>query len=124
MLVRELMRRPLVTGKDIHLSEAARIMGEKRIGSLVLFSGGKIRGIITERDIVKNFGKGEKMSAVMAKRVVTIGPDETLDRALGVMRKHGVKRLPVVAGRKLVGIITLTDILANFEALEEEFFFE
>ena len=46
-----------------------------------------------------------------------------MDRALEVMRENKIKRLPVVNGGKLVGFITLTDVMANFEALEEDFFF-
>ena len=117
------MKRPLVVEKDISLTEAANIMGAKGIGSLLFVSKDKIRGIVTERDLIKNFSKHEKISQIMTMKVVTAEPDESLDRAAEIMRSNKIKRLPVVSGGKLVGIITLTDILANFEALEEEFFF-
>ena len=77
-----------------------------------------------ERDLIKNFTKHEKISKIMSTKVFTIGPDENLDEAAKVMREKGVKRLPVLSEGKLVGIVTLTDIMANFEALEEEFFFD
>ena len=125
MLVKELMKRPLVVDKNITLDEAAKIMSDENIGSLLMTSGSKLKGIITERDLLRHFGKQENIAQVMAKKVVTIGPDDGLDRALTIMREKEVKRLPVVGDKgKLVGIITLTDIMANFEALEEEFFFE
>jgi len=123
MLIKEIMKRPLVVEKDISLTEAANIMGAKGIGSLLFVSKDKIRGIVTERDLIKNFSKHEKISQIMTMKVVTAEPDESLDRAAEIMRSNKIKRLPVVSGGKLVGIITLTDILANFEALEEEFFF-
>ncbi|MEM4259370.1 MAG: CBS domain-containing protein [Candidatus Pacearchaeota archaeon] len=124
MMVKELMKRPFIVEKDISLAEAAKIMGNKGIGSLLFMSGDKIKGIVTERDLIKNFGKHEKISQIMSTKVITIGPDESLDQAAEVMRERKIKRLPVVNEGKLVGIITLTDIMANFEALEEEFFFE
>ena len=124
MLIRELMKRPFIIEKNISLSEAARMMSEKNIGSLLFMSGGKIKGILTERDLLRNFGKSEKVSEAMTTKVITITSDEPLDRAMELMREHEIKRLPVVDAGKLVGIITLTDLAANFEAVEEDFFFE
>lgn len=124
MLVKDLMKRPFVVEKDISLADAAKIMSNKNIGSLLLVSGNKIRGLVTERDLMKNFGKHDRISHIMATKITTIGPDEPLDRAVEVMRDNKVKRLPVIKDNKLVGIITLTDLMGNFEALEEEFFFE
>jgi CBS domain-containing protein len=124
MLIRELMKRPFVIEKDVSLAEAAKVMSEKNIGSLLFMSGGKIKGILTERDLLRNFGKSEKVSQAMTTKVVTITSDEPLDRAMELMREHEIKRLPVVDAGKLVGIITLTDLAANFEAVEEDFFFE
>lgn len=124
MLVKELMKRPFVVEKDIGLAEAARIMSDKNIGSLLFTSGNKIKGIVTERDLIKNFSKHEKISQIMSTKVTTVAPDENLDRAVEIMREKKIKRLPVIDNGKLVGIVTLTDVMANFEALEEEFFFE
>ena len=123
MLVKEIMKRPFVVEKDVSLAEAAEIMSNKGIGSLLFVSGDKIKGIITEGDLIKNFGKHEKISQVMTSKVKAIMPEDGLDRALEVMRENKIKRLPVVNGGKLVGFITLTDVMANFEALEEDFFF-
>jgi len=124
MLVKELMKRPFVVEKNISLAEAAKIMSSKNIGSLLLISGNKIKGIVTEKDLIRNFTKHEKISQVMSSKIISIEPDESLDRAVEIMRDNKIKRLPVLDERKLVGIITLTDVMANFEALEEEFFFQ
>jgi CBS domain-containing protein len=124
MLVKEIMRRPHVIERDIGIAEAAKIMSASGIGSLIFVSGKKIAGIVTEKDILENFNKNTKVSHVMTKKIITCGPDDSMDIALDLMRKNKVKRLPVVMDGNLAGIITLTDIMANFEALEEEFFFE
>ena len=124
MLVRDVMKQPFVIEKDMSLAEAARVMSSKEIGSLLFVSGKSLKGIITERDIIKNFGKGSKVSNVMSKKVITIEPDETVDAALEIMRKNKIKRLPAVEKGKLVGIITLTDVLGQFEDIGEDFFFD
>lgn len=124
MLVKDLMKRPLVVDKDLSLSDAAAIMSKNNIGSLLFVSGTKIKGIVTERDLMKNFSKHDKISHIMATKLIVIEPGESIDRAAELMRDSKIKRLPVVQEGKLVGIITMTDLLANFELLEEEFFFE
>ncbi len=125
MLVRDLMKQPMVIEKDISLSEAAKIMNSKNIGSLIVLAEGKISGIITERDLMREFGKSERVSHAMTKKVVTIHADETLDRAAEIMREERIKRLPVLDDKaKLIGIITQTDLANHFEAMEEDFFFE
>lgn len=124
MLIKDLMKRPFVVDKDMDLAEAAKTMSDKKIGSLLFVSGNKIKGIISEGDLMKNFTRNSKISQIMEKKVITIGPDEPIDRALEIMRENKIKRLPVTVKNELVGIVTLTDIMANFEALEEEFFFD
>lgn len=123
MLVKEIMKRPFTIEDNISLAQAANLMSGRNIGSLIITSKGKIKGIVTERDLMKNFGKHDKLMHIMSTKVVTVRPDETLDKAAELMRQNDIKRLPVQSDGKLIGIITMTDIMANFEALEEEFFF-
>lgn len=124
MLVKDMMVRPNVITKDVSLVEAAKIMSSKGIGSLIFVLGSKAKGILTERDLVKHFGKRKKISRVMSKNIISIAPEETIDESLRIMRMNKVKRLPVVDDKKqLVGIISLTDIAANADQLEGEFFF-
>ena len=124
MLIKEIMKRPFVVDKDISLKEAAKIMKEKKIGSLIFVSDSKIKGIVTEGDLTRDFGKQERISQVMKPKVITIEAEETVDIAVDVMKENKIKRLPVLDHGKLVGIITSTEIIANFEELEEEFIFE
>jgi len=124
MKVKDVMRQPFVIEKDMSLSEVAQIMSSKNVGSLIFLADGKIKGLITDTDLVRNFDSKAKASVVMSKEVVTIGPKETLDDAATKMRKNSIKRLPVVDNNKLVGIVTITDLIANAEELEEDFFFD
>src|SRR3972149_6402852 len=124
MLVKDIMKRPFIVDEDITLAEAADIMSKKGIGSLLFVSGDKIKGIVTEKDLVRDFGKREKISKVMTSNVKTIDSEETLERAAEVMRDNKIKKLAVVEKESLVGIITASDLLENLEDLEEEFFFE
>jgi CBS domain-containing protein len=124
MQVKDLMKKAHIIDKDITLVHAAKIMTQEGISCLIFLKRGKISGVITERDLIKNFSKRGKVSKIMSKKAVVISPDESIDRALETMRGHGVKRLPVIENKKLVGIIGLTDIAANSDELEEEFFFD
>ena len=124
MQVKEMMSQPHVIEKDVRLVDAAKIMSQKRIGSLIFVFRNKAKGIITESDLVKSFGKHRRISSIMSKNIISIAPEETVDEALRMMSENKIKRLPVVdSNKRLVGLITLVDIAANVDKLDGEFFF-
>ena len=124
MKVKEIMNKAVVIDSDITIKKAAEIMSKMGIGSLVLLQKKRIKGIITERDIIKNVSLlNKKISSVMTKKIISISPNETLDHATAVMTSNKIKRLLIVDNRKLVGIITATDVIANSDILNEDLLF-
>jgi CBS domain-containing protein len=122
MKVKEVMNKAVVVEDDFTLKQAAKVMSDKGIGSLIIMKGDKIIGIITERDVMKNVNKlSSKISSVMSGDVATIEENDTIDNAAMIMGEKKIKRLPVLHKGKLIGIITATDILANSNAMNEEF---
>ena len=125
MKISEIMNKAIAVDSDISLKEAAKIMSDRNIGSLIVLKNDKIAGIITEKDVIKNISSlGKKISSVMSKNVITANHDESLDNAALMMTEKRIKRLPVVDRGKLVGMITATDIIANSNALNESFLFD
>jgi CBS domain-containing protein len=125
MLVKEIMNKIVAIDFDTTLREAAKIMTNRNIGSLVVVKGEKIQGIITENDFVKHANNmNQKVSNVMSKQVVTIEGDEEIDFAADIMTRNKIKRLPVMKDDKLVGIITASDLMAHSEDLNEDFLIE
>lgn len=124
MKVSEIMHDAVTVKKDLTLKEAAKLMAKKGISSLIFIKNNKLAGIITERDIMKNVTSLNKNISRVAKNgVITIPCDESVDNAIILMSHNKIKRLPVTKGKKLVGIITTTDIFANAECLNESFMF-
>lgn len=122
MQVKEIMNKVIAIEHDVSVREAAKIMSNRNIGSLVILRKNKIVGIMTERDILKNISfLGKKISSIMSKNVVTIDQGETIDNAALIMTEKKIKRLPVIDRGKLVGIITGIDIVANSDVLNEDF---
>jgi len=115
--IREIMTSPVLTvGGDTTVVEAARMLREKHVGSLVV--GDEIvDGIVTEADIVAAVGEELDLSStvaeVMSDPVVTIRPNESVRVAGERMGHNGVKKLPVTEDGELVGVVTTTD-LAHF----------
>jgi CBS domain-containing protein len=125
MKVKEVMHKAMVVEDNIKVKDAAKLMSEKGIGSLIIMKRDKIIGIITERDVMKNVGKlNMKISSVMSKNVKCIDIDESLDNAAILMSKYKIKRLPILKKGRLAGIITATELLAHSEDLNENFFFD
>ena len=125
MKVSEIMNKAMVVEDDISLKEAAEIMSDKNMGSLIVMKKESIVGIITDADILKNVSNlSKKISSVMSKNIVTIEHNEDIDNAAHLMAKYRIKRLPVVKKGNLIGILTATDLIANSDALNESFFFE
>ena len=105
----------------------ARLMKEKRIGSIIIEKDMLPLGIITERDLVWRVISEEKdvyaLQAVdiCSKPVVTIGENLFIEDAVALMKRHKIRRLVVVNRDGLIsGILTSDDILDNFEAFSKE----
>jgi len=125
MKVKEIMNKVVAIENNISLREAAKIMSNKNIGSLVILKNDNIAGIITERDIVDNASNlDKKVSSFIKGKIITVDEDESLETAATIMSKNKIKRLPVTSKGKLVGIITSTDILANSDEIDADFFID
>jgi CBS domain-containing protein len=98
------------------LQSAAVKMAERDIGSIVIVQEGKPIGIVTERDFVRRvaaLGKDSRTLTVvdvMSTPLVTVGPECDINTAAKIMTDNNIKRLPVVEGERLIGIITSFDI--------------
>lgn len=99
------------------VSEAARQMRELDVGSLpICGEDERLKGVITDRDIVMNcVATGADTEVVTVERYVTdkpvtIGADDDIDEALRTMTEHGVRRLPVIDGHDLIGVVSQADI--------------
>ena len=127
MLVRDMMNRDVKTIEpDSTVQEAAAKMSKHSIGSLIVIKGGSLQGIITERDIMAKVvakaldSSRTKVSAVMTKEVVMIAPERDVGDAAEVMIERGIKKLPVIKGDKLVGIVTSMDIVVAQPKMMEQ----
>jgi CBS domain-containing protein len=117
MLVRDVMNKNVImSGPEITLREAARMMTDNRIGCLVIEKNSKLVGIITDRDILVAFAKNEidpdrsQVEEIMTRYVIFTTPSAQLESAADTMNKNKVKKLPVIDNEKIVGIITSSDI--------------
>jgi CBS domain-containing protein len=106
--------------KTIHpsasMAEAAKLMKKNRIGSLVVVEGDRPVGIITERDLAYKIIAEEKGADMTVREVMTADlktaePEKSIKDAARLMAAHVIRRLPVVEGGKLVGIISIEDIM-------------
>jgi CBS domain-containing protein len=103
--------------EEISVTKLSRDMAVAGIGSVVITKKGKPVGIVTERDIaIKVIMKDRKASDIKAKEImssplVTIESDAPLEKACGLMAEKGIRRLPVIEDDKLVGIISVKNLL-------------
>jgi len=110
-------------GEDETLQVAAQKMRDLDVGALPICGSDKrLKGVITDRDIVVRVvaeGKDpstETASSLAGGETVTIGADDDVQEALDVMRRHQVRRLPVIDGHDLVGMIAQADIARALDA--------
>ena len=120
VLVRDIMSKDVkVVRPDSSVKEVVATMNKFDIGSIVVVQGNRPVGIITERDILRRIVQPclapETLTArqVMTSPVLTISETASIDEAAKLMAKKKVKKLPVMDKQKLVGIVTLTDIVTK-----------
>lgn len=108
--------------RNATVAEAAEKMAENDFGAMPICDGdGHLQGMVTDRDIVVKViaaGRNPQDCSVSeladAPEVVTIGADDTIEEALRTMKTHKVRRLPVIDGRELVGMLSQGDIATNY----------
>ncbi len=114
--VAELMTRPTATcPADAEIRAAAALMRDRDTGDVVVVDHDTVRGIVTDRDIVVRAvadGKGPEtpLAEVLSGQVVAVAPDDRIEKVVDLMREHAVRRIPVVDGGRLAGVISIGDL--------------
>lgn len=117
-LVQDIMTGVLVTVEpQASVGSVARMMRDRDVGAVLVTEDGRLRALVSDRDlVVRSVADGEDperttVARACSEELVTVSPDDTLDRAVGLMREHSVRRLPVVGeGDEPVGIVSLGDL--------------
>ncbi len=115
--VGDVMIRNFISAKpSISVLAAVNLMVKKRIGSLILQEKGILKGILTEKDIMWALSKKRDLSDIKAidictRKITTIRPSADIYTAVKVMKKTKFRRLPVTIKKKVIGYLTLKDIL-------------
>lgn len=113
--------RSVVTARpDATLEEISRTLGVRRIGAIVIVaSSGQIEGIVSERDIIRVIGErgapalSEPVARVMTRSVQTCDVADTLDELMSQMTTGRFRHLPVVEDGRLVGIVSIGDVVKH-----------
>jgi len=123
--------KPVSLTADSSLEQCAKVMAKNHVGALVIKDDHKSIGLITEQDIVRKvIAKGinpltKKVKDFMEKKLKTVSPSSDIYDALIIMRDSNIRHLPVVDNGKMVGLLTLKDILkiepSLFDLLVEKF---
>jgi CBS domain-containing protein len=131
MLVRAILQKKgadIVTiDEDATVGEAARMLAERKIGALIIAADDQVRGILSERDIVRGLatqGVGvldAPVARLMTTAVATCVLDDGIDSLMATMTEQRVRHLPVVDGDRLVGIVSIGDVVKHrLEELQVE----
>ena len=111
-------------GENDSVLDAAKRLAELNVGSMpICGEDDRLKGMLTDRDIVvKVLAEGRDPSSTKAgelgqgdSKTITVGADDSIDEALRTMIDHKVRRLPVIDGRELVGIISQADIATHLD---------
>lgn len=123
MQVRDVMTQATVTETPgDSLRSAAERMWRQQTGSLLITDSGLLTGIITERDVLRAVALGadpdrSSVDEVMTARPFTVPPDMPLQQAAREMAVRWIRHLPVVAGDRLLGVVSMRDVTGVFAAL-------
>jgi len=115
--IREVMTAdPVHVPEDMNIMQVAEIMRDRDIGDVIVTNGSSVVGIVTDRDlVVRGLASGNGVEAMTVGSVATrdvqaVGPDDRVGRAVSLMSEQAIRRLPVVDGGSLVGVVSIGDL--------------
>jgi CBS domain-containing protein len=106
--------------------DALKLMADKNIGALLIVSGGKLAGIMSERDYARKVilhGKSSHdmlVREIMSEKVVTVQPEQTVEDCMALMTGKRIRHLPVVNGDKIIGLLSIGDLVKEVIAEQEQ----
>ena len=105
------------TKPDSSVFEALQLLAEQNVGALLVFEAEELLGIFSERDYARKvllkgkFSKDTPVREVMTTGVFTVSPDDSIEQCMDMMTKMNVRHLPVLQAGRVVGIISIGDIV-------------
>jgi CBS domain-containing protein len=100
---------------SVSIIEVAQRMVDRNVGAVLVLDGGRLTGILTERDVLRAVARGlrddTRVADCMTAHPETIGPDDTTEHAVVLMLHGGFRHLPVVQGDNLAGVISIRDLV-------------
>ena len=102
---------------DASVHDALKLMSEKDVGALLVMEGGKIVGVFSERDFARKVLihgveiNKTKVSEMMSRTIYVIDPNKTMADCMAVMTQKRIRHLPVIENTKLIGIISIGDVV-------------
>lgn len=117
----------LTIASDAALQEAVAILGENRVGALLVVDAGEVKGILSERDLIyflKDYGAqilDWPVSRAMSSPAIVVTPDTEILAALALMTQQRIRHLPVIADGELKGIVSIGDLVKHrIDRIERE----
>jgi len=117
MELKDIMVQNVITvNPNTTVKAAAKLMNQHNIGCLIVVGKGKVVGIVTERDILRKIVEASKnpektkVNEIMSTKLLVAAPNMDVVDAAKMMLQRKIKKLPIVTNKKLVGLVTLTDI--------------
>ena len=110
---------------DARVFEALKLMADRNVGALVVTEGSRLAGIFSERDYARKvilLGKSSHDIAVreiMTAKVITVRPAQTVEECMALMTEKRIRHLPVVEGERLLGVLSIGDLVKEVIAEQE-----
>jgi CBS domain-containing protein len=110
---------------DARVFDALKLMAEKNVGALVVTEGGRLAGIISERDYARKVILLSKSShdvavrEIMTGKVITVHPAQTVEECMALMTGKRIRHLPVIEGDQLIGLLSIGDLVKEVIADQE-----
>ncbi len=105
--------------------EALQVMSDKDVGALLVVHKGNVVGIFSERDYARKlilkgkFSKDTSVEELMTRKVLYVGPESTIEDCMALMTAKSVRHLPILKNERLIGIVTLGDVVKQIFSDQE-----